>query len=90
MHRDTSGKVRRERLTGEALRAAVVGSSASGRDASHVFVKVGAGEIAGSESLDTIDQPASPTTTTPSRTIAGATTEQLLTHPPRPRKKQRH
>jgi preprotein translocase subunit SecF len=90
MHRDTSGKVRRERLTGEPLRAAVLGSSASGRDASHVFVKVGAGEIAGSESLDTIDQPASPTTTTPSRTIAGATTEQMLTHPPRPRKKRRH
>ena len=38
MHRDTSGKVRRERLTGEPLRAAVIGSSASGRDASRVYL----------------------------------------------------
>ena len=38
MRRDSDTRVRRQRLTGEALRAAVVGSSASGRNASHVYV----------------------------------------------------
>ncbi len=88
MHRDTSGKVRRERLTGAALRAAVVGSSASGRDASHALVKVGADESAGSESSVAADDQGA--TAPPPRTISSATPEQMLTHPPRPRKKKRH
>ena len=88
MHRDTSGKVRRERLTGEPLRAAVIGSSASGRDASHVYAMVGAEEVStatASESIESVDQPGS--TTVQTRTDSP---ERLLSHPPRPRKKKRH
>ena len=88
MHRDTSGKVRRERLTGEPLRAAVIGSSASGRDASRVYAMVGAEEVStatGSESIESVDQPGS--TTVQTRTDSP---ERLLSHPPRPRKKKRH
>ena len=61
---DTSGKVRRERLTGEPLRAAVIGSSASGRDASRVYAMVGAEEVGtatASESIESVDQPGSTT-----------------------------
>ncbi len=79
MHRDTSGKVRRERLTGAALRAAVVGSSATGRDASHVLVKVGADESAGSESSVGVDDQGG--TAPPPRTESGASPERLLIAP---------
>ena len=82
-----AGVQRRERLVGEALRAAVVGSSATGRDASHVYVRVGAEEAAGSESFGPVDQSGSKTMP---QTDRSATTEQMLTHPPRPRKKKRH
>jgi preprotein translocase subunit SecF len=87
MRRDRSGKVRRERLTGEALRAAVIGSSATGRDATHVFATVGADERGGSDSAEDVVQPGP---TTAPRTELGASPERMLTHPPRPRKKKRH
>ena len=62
MHRDRSGKVRRERLIGEALRAAVVGSSATGRDATHVFAKVGADEARDPNRSRPVGEPGSKTT----------------------------
>ena len=85
MRRDTDTRVRRQRLTGEALRSAVLGSSASGRNASHVYVGLddpadGGGELATATSG---------AATTP-RSQPGATPDQLLSHPPRPRKKKRH
>jgi preprotein translocase subunit SecF len=88
MRPDRSGKVRRERLTGEALRAAVMGSSATGRDATHVFATVGAGESASTDDVLSTD-PSGVTTPRPS-SDSGASPERLLSHPPRPRKKKRH
>ena len=84
MRRRGDGRVRRARLTGEALRSAVIGSSASGRNASHVYV--GLDDEFGDDdaALATTGAPGLP------RTQPGATTDQLLSHPPRPRKKKRH
>jgi preprotein translocase subunit SecF len=88
MRRDSDTRVRRPRLTGEALRTAVVGSSASGRNASHVYVGID-DELGGDDAeLATVASrggaPAGPTTQ------PGATPDQLLSHAPRPRKKKRH
>jgi preprotein translocase subunit SecF len=88
MRRDSDTRVRRQRLTGEALRAAVVGSSASGRNASHVYVGLdddSTGDGGGGE-LATATSGAAPIP----RSQPGATPDQLLSHPPRPRKKKRH
>ena len=84
MRRDSDTRVRRPRLTGEALRAAVVGSSASGRNASHVYVGLDGDTVGDDELAVTSGAPAVP------RTQPGATPDQLLSHPPRPRKKKRH
>ena len=72
---NTGRKSRRERLTGEALRAAVVGAGVSGRIAAEGG---GSGGEDGSERIDAektaaVHQPA----------------ERILSHPPRPRKKKR-
>ncbi|MET0909812.1 MAG: protein translocase subunit SecF [Ilumatobacteraceae bacterium] len=87
MRKDSDTRVRRPRLTGEALRAAVVGSSASGRNASHVYV--GLDEDLGDEA-DTVAAAATSGQAPIARTQPGATPDQLLSHPPRPRKKKRH
>ena len=85
MRRDSDTRVRRPRLTGEALRAAVVGSSASGRNASHVYVGLDGDTVGDDDELAvTSGAPVVP------RTQPGATPDQLLSHPPRPRKKKRH
>jgi preprotein translocase subunit SecF len=75
MHGRGDAKVRRPRLTGDALRAAVIGAGASGRITAPVLV---ADEATGTP------QPSRPSSE------LGATPDRLLTHPPRPRKKKRH
>jgi preprotein translocase subunit SecF len=70
----TGRKSRRELLTGEALRAAVVGAGVSGR----VSTEIDAGDIDDADHVDAaktaaVHQPA----------------ERILSHPPRPRKKKR-
>jgi preprotein translocase subunit SecF len=77
--RSTTGRAaRRERLTGEALRAAVVGAGVSGR------VVASNGDAADSEDVlgrDDVD---------PVKTAAvHQPADRILTHPPRPRKKKR-
>jgi preprotein translocase subunit SecF len=89
-----TNRVRRPRLAGDALRAAVVGAGASGRvsmsgrtaeasrpdpddEPSDDVVAVGSGASVGSSA------PASGGT-------LGPNADQLLRHPPRPRKKKRH
>ena len=86
MRRDNDTRVRRPRLTGEALRTAVVGSSASGRNASHVYV--GLDDEFGGDSGEPV--PAASGAPLAPRSQPGATPDQLLSHPPRPRKKKRH
>jgi preprotein translocase subunit SecF len=89
MRRDSDTRVRRQRLTGEALRAAVVGSSASGRNASHVYVGLDDDSAGGRGDGDELATATSGATAIP-RSQPGATPDQLLSHPPRPRKKKRH
>ncbi len=74
MHGRDDTKVRRPRLTGDALRAAVIGAGASGRITAPILVT---DDVAGSAT----PRPASE---------LGAAPDRLLTHPPRPRKKKRH
>ncbi len=84
LKRDTGRKTRRERLVGEDLRRAVMGSGVTGRvreDNSGAATIDGAG--AGGEGGDGGD---------PALVTSGVaqSADRLLTHPPRPRKKKRH
>ncbi len=76
-------KIRRERLRGEDLRAAVVGTAAAARLANTRVVDAPLdrdGSDAARGGVATATRPAA----------TGATPDQLLNHPPRPRKKKRH
>ncbi|WP_051063152.1 protein translocase subunit SecF [Ilumatobacter nonamiensis] len=71
-------KSRRERLTGEALRAAVVGAGVSGRIGSESDLQADDG---GDEDDDHVDAEKTAAVHRPA--------ERILTHPPRPRKKKK-
>ncbi len=88
MRTRSDGRAKRDRLTGEALRAAVVGSGASGRVSTAAQVNVDADGGPGGEG--SAEPGGSVATKTRPKTELGATPEQMLTHPPRPRKKKRH
>jgi preprotein translocase subunit SecF len=76
MHGRDDTKVRRPRLTGDALRAAVIGAGASGRITAPILV--------------TDDDTGTPAPSSRPTSELGASPDRLLTHPPRPRKKKRH
>ncbi|NND75249.1 MAG: protein translocase subunit SecF [Ilumatobacter sp.] len=77
----TGRKVRRERLTGDSLRAAVIGSGVTGRLSTKLQepATVGAPAPSGRDSHDDEEKTAA----------MHAPASRLLTHPPRPRKKKR-
>ncbi len=80
-----STRLKRARMSGDALRAAVIGAGASGRLAA----------AAGPIGIADVDAPGHDSRTPVEAATAvpsgvGASTDQLLRHPPRPRKKKRH
>jgi preprotein translocase subunit SecF len=81
----------RRRLTGEALRAAVVGGSVTGRalEADAERTARGRGR-AGGAATDVDDGVEQTTPSSPTSTAGPPSADRLLSHAPRPRKKKRH
>jgi preprotein translocase subunit SecF len=89
MRADKSDKPGRPRLTGEALRAAVIGTGASGRLSASMADELGG--TAAPASRDAGDDAVLVGAEAPTTPLESASTsERLLSHPPRPRKKKRH
>jgi preprotein translocase subunit SecF len=89
MRADKSDKPGRPRLTGEALRAAVIGTGAAGRlSASMASELGGTAAVATSDAGDDGVLVGAEAATAPLE--SASTSERLLSHPPRPRKKKRH
>jgi preprotein translocase subunit SecF len=89
-----SSRVKRARLSGDALRAAVIGAGASGRlGAPTAPSSAAAVDSVGPDPADPADRSTvgeAPTASATSAARVGVSTDQLLRHPPRPRKKKRH
>jgi preprotein translocase subunit SecF len=82
----------RRRLTGEALRAAVVGGSVTGRALEADAERTARGRGRAGAAADVVDDAAEGTTTpsSPTSTAGPPSADRLLSHAPRPRKKKRH